>query len=317
MTESDLGDELAGSIAADYQILRDLASSSGISAFEARAARDGRPVEIKAVPVQMLGSQGAPSDAILASRRVQHPNILPVIESGVRGEAFFWISPAIDATSLRARLARGIRMQLKDSLTVLRDVSAALTHAHLHGVVHGGLSPDNVLISGGSGVVADLGVPEVFSAIRRQVAPDAARSAAAEALRYAAPEQAAGGNPDARSDVYAWGVIAYELLGGRHPFAGRTTPSQMLAAHVDEEPPQLLSGPSNVPASVTKLVMRCLSKDPAKRPESARRLFDVLTRELLVPPPQPAAGSGQKAVVALFIVAVAIIALIAWLGMRS
>lgn len=301
----------------DYLIHRELVTHPGVSAFAAKARSDGQSVEIKSVPSDILGEKEAPSAAALAARRVTHANISPLLDAASSGDVFYWITPAIEARSLRARLARGGRMDGKDALTVLRDVSAALTHAHLHGVVHGGLSPDSVLISGGSALVGDLGLPEVFAAIRRNAATDEARSAAAESLRYASPEQASGRIADARSDVYAWGLIAYELLGGRHPFAGRTTPRQMMAAHADEIPAQLSTPAAGVPQAITRLVMRCLSKDPARRPESAREVLAVLTKEMLVPPPQAPAGRGQQFMIVLMITAVALLGVIAWLGART
>jgi Serine/threonine protein kinase len=277
---------------------------------------DGAQVNIKGISLEdMNGSMPPLTDAGLAARRIRHPNILPIIESGLSSGTFYWISPSIDARTLRARLARGGRIELDDSMTVLRDVSAALTHAHLHGVVHGGLTPDSILISGGSALVADLGVAEVFTAVRKRTASDPANwVAAADPLRYSTPEQAKGGVADARSDVYAWGVIAYELLGGRHPFAGRNTPSQMAAAHSDEEPAALAVGKSDIPSAVNRLIMRCLSKDPSKRPESAREILAVMTKEMLVPPPAPAAGKGQKFVIMLVCLMVALIAVMVWLG---
>ena len=138
-----------------------------------------------------------------------------------------------------------------------------------------------------------------------------------EPMRYASPEQTGGGKADTRSDVYAWGVIAYELLGGRHPFAGRTTPREMMVAHSDEEPPALAMAGVDVPPGITKLIMRCLSKDPARRPETARQILDAITKEMLIPDPAPAAGSGQKAVMALLIIAVLALGIIAWMGMQS
>jgi serine/threonine-protein kinase len=203
---------------------------------------------------------------------------------------------------------------MRDSLTVLRDVSAGLTHAHLHGVVHGGLSPDSILISGGSALVADLGIAEVFTALRRSSSRHATPSGG-EPLRYVSPEQASGGKADTRSDAYSWGVIAYELLAGRHPFAGRSTPQQIIAAHTDETPPPLNNLSPDIPGGITRMIMRCLSKDPSKRPETARDIRDVMTKEMLQPDPAPAAGSGQKAVIALMILAVVAIGVIAWMGM--
>ena len=130
------------------------------------------------------------------------------------------------------------------------------------------------------------------------------------------PEQASGKKADTRSDAYSWGVIAYEMLAGSHPFAGRSTPQQIIAAHTDETPPPITNLSADIPAGITRLIMRCLSKDPAKRPETAREIRDVMTKEMLQPGPQPAAGSGQKAVMVLMILAVVAVGVIAWLGMR-
>jgi serine/threonine-protein kinase len=137
-----------------------------------------------------------------------------------------------------------------------------------------------------------------------------------EPLRYASPEQATGGKADARSDTYAWGMIAYELLSGRHPFAGRATPREMVAAHSDEEPVAFGNSGVDVSPGINRLVMRCLSKDPSRRPETARDILEVMTKEMLVPPPAPAAGTGQKVVMTLLVLALIGVGLIVWMGIR-
>ena len=318
MSDSNVLGDIHAAVVSSYTITRELPHAGGIFVFGGMSDADRSPVEIKGVSLASLNGAAPPlSEAALAARRVRHPNILPIIESGLSGETFYWMSPSIDARSLRARLGRGGRIDPNDSMILLRDVSAALTHAHLHGVVHGGLTPESVLISGGSAVIADLGVAEVFTALRKRGATESQTLGSADLLRYGTPEQASGGDADARSDVYAWGMIAYELLGGRHPFAGRNTPSQMAAAHRDEEPAQLVVGKSDIPSAVSRLIMRCLSKDPSKRPESAREILAEMTREMLVPPPAPAAGSGQKFVIALVIGFVVLVVIITYLGFRQ
>lgn len=317
MSESTALQDIDIALKSNYLIVREMPMAAGFSTFAARSKTDGSNVEIKTVPLEIFNGSTPVSDSELAARRVQHPNLVPIIGTGRQGDTFFWITPEIDGRTLRARLTRGGRMTTHDSLTVLRDVSAGLTHAHLHGVVHGGLSPDSVLISGGSALVTDVGIPEVFAALRRaDTAGSFATPTGAEPLRYASPEQANGAKATTRSDAYGWGMIAYELLAGRHPFASRSTPREMMAAHNDEDPPPLATLGNDVPAGVTRLVMRCLSKDPSKRPETARDILDAMTREMLVPPPGPRAGSGQKAITAMLILAVVAIAIIAWLGMR-
>jgi len=315
MADSTALQDLDHALGSGYLIVREMPQPAGFHAYAARSKADGSNVEIKTVSIGEIGGRVPVSDADLAARRIQHPNLVPIVRAGSEGDTFFWISPDIDSRTLRTRLSRGGRIEVRDSLTVLRDVSAGLTHAHLHGVVHGGLSPDSILISGGSALVADLGIAEIFTALRRSNSSRYATPTAGESLRYVSPEQTKGGKADTRSDAYSWGVIAYELLAGRHPFAGRSTPQQMIAAHTDEEPPPLSAVPAEVPAGITKLIMRCLSKDPSKRPETARQIRDVMTKEMLQPDPAPPAGSGQKAVIALMILAVVAIGVIAWLGM--
>ena len=317
MEPSDVQHELDQALASGYTIVREVPLASGLSAFAAKSKSDGSSVEIRTVPLSIFGTDNPPSESEVARRRVVHPNIIPIIGSGSYGDMFYWISPSIDGRTLRERLSRGGRMRVEDSLTVLRDISAALMHAHLHGAVHGGLSPDSVVISGGTALVSDVGISEVFAGLRRAgISRNIATPTGGEPIRYASPEQAGGAKADTRSDAYSWGVIAYEMLTGRHPFSGRMTPRDMMAAHTGEEPPPFGQGAPAVPPGIAKLVMRCLSKDPAMRPETGRQILDAITRELLVPPRSPAAGSGQKTVMALFLVAVVAIAVIIWLGFR-
>lgn len=313
MTGWHVEQDLDQALKAEFFIIRETPQPSGFYTFLAKSKLDGTNVEIKTVP-RFLFNGGMPvSESDLAARRIQHPNIVPLIAAGQHGETFFWMSPEIDGRTLRARLSRGGRMHLRDSLIVLRDVSAALTHAHGHGIVHGGLSPDSILISGGSALVTDVGIPEVFRALRRPrtyMTPSET-----ELVRYASPEQANGGQADTRSDAYAWGVIAYELLSGRHPFSGRSAPRDMLIAHSDETP-AALANDAKVPAAIERLVMRCLSKNPADRPEAAHEILDVMTREMLVPPPAPTAGTGQKVVMVLLALAIVMIGVIIVVGIE-
>jgi eukaryotic-like serine/threonine-protein kinase len=318
MTDSTTLQDLDAALGSQYLIVREIPQPAGFSTFAARKAKDGSSVEIKTLPLHALGGSAPLNESELETRRIQHPNVVPIIGTGTQGNTFFWISPEIEGRTLRTRLSRGGKMDIRDSLTVLRDVSAGLTHAHLHGVVHGGLTPDSIIISGGSALVADVGVAEAFTALRRSHSTERmATPGGGEPLRYASPEQASGGKADTRSDVYAWGVIAYELLGGRHPFAGRTTPREMMTAHADEEPPAIAMSGVDVPQGITRLIMRCLSKNPAQRPETARQVLDAMTREMLVPEPAPPAGSGQKAMMMLLVLAVVAVAVIAWMGMRG
>jgi serine/threonine-protein kinase len=311
--------DLDAALGDEYFINRELPQGAGFSVFAGTSKHDGSHVEIKTVPLEVFGVERAPSEAELSRRRIQHPNIVPVQAAGSYAGAFYWISPSIEGRTLRMRLSRGGRIETGDALTILRDASAGLTHAHLHGIVHGGLTPDSILISGGSALVSDIGIPEVFAGLRgaRAVEKRMATPIGSEPLRYAAPEQMKNGRSDARSDVYAWGVIAYELLGGRHPFASRATPREVMAAHTMEEAAPLVIPGSDPPANVSRLVMRCLAKNPADRPETAREILDVMTKSMLIPPPAPPAGRGQKIIIGLAILLLIVLAMAIWTGMSG
>lgn len=301
MTDSILRRDIESALGSTYEIVRELPQAAGLTAYSARSHVDESHVVVSAIRASALTGNSIHSRLPAGGPALDHPNILPILASASHGETFLWVSPEVEGRTLRSRLARGGRVAPEDSMILLRDISAALTHAHRHGVVHGGLSPDNVLISGGSALVTNLGIAPVFAALNRDDKAMTSSSTAEESYRYSSPEQVAGAAADARSDVYAWGVMAYELLGGRHPFAGRYTAREMVAAHTSEEPPQLMGGRSGVAPAVTRLVMKCLSKEKAKRPQAAGEVLDLMTREMLTPPPAPPAGAGQKLTIAVVV----------------
>src|SRR5205823_7613756 len=170
---------------------------------------------------------------------------------------------------------------VRDAVRMLREVADALAYAHSRGVVHRDIKPDNLLISDHHAVVTDFGVAKALS----RSAGDAGLTSVGVALgtpAYMAPEQAAGDpNVDHRADLYALGVVAYEMLAGRLPFTN-LSPHQMLAAHVTERVPPLTALRPDLPPALADLVMQCLEKDPAKRPQTAAALRDAL--EAIVTP---------------------------------
>jgi tetratricopeptide (TPR) repeat protein len=195
--------------------------------------------------------------------------------------------PFVAGESLRARLDRG-PMSPTEVVSVLRDIGRALSYAHERGVVHRDIKPDNVLLSGGAAVVTDFGIAKAISAARTagtgatltQVGTSIGTPA------YMAPEQAAGDpDVDQRADIYALGATAYELLTGRGVFSDRS-PQRMIVAHMSEVPVSVAQLRPETPQSLADLVMRCLAKDAAERPQDANEFL----REL-----ETVSGSGMAA----------------------
>jgi tetratricopeptide (TPR) repeat protein len=181
--------------------------------------------------------------------------------------------PLVEGESLRARIARNGQLAITEVVSVLRDVTRALTYAHARGVVHRDIKPDNILLSGGTAVVTDFGIAKALAAAGQAQREGGATltqlGTAIGTPAYMAPEQVAGDpTVDHRADIYALGCMAYELLAGAAPFANRT-PQRMLAAHMTEEPRPIIEMRGDTPPQLAELVMWCLAKEPSQRPQTA------------------------------------------------
>jgi Tol biopolymer transport system component len=181
----------------------------------------------------------------------------------------------VEGQSLRDRLARQGELPVHDAVRILVEIVDALAHAHTRGVVHRDIKPDNVLLSGRHALVMDFGVAKAVSeATGRQNLTTAGVALGTPA--YMAPEQATADPAlDHRVDIYAVGIVGYELLTGRTPFAG-LTPQQTLAAHVAEPPPAMTRFRPSVSPALESVIMRCLAKHPADRWQTAEELLTHL-----------------------------------------
>jgi Tol biopolymer transport system component len=242
----------------------------------------GRKIVVKMLPSDSAGAVSVERfrREIQIVARLQHPHIVPVLSAGHVGDLPFYTMPFVKGESLRARLQRSQEMSVNEALHVLRDVAAALAYAHGEGVVHRDIKPDNVIVSGGVAVVTDFGVSKAVDVAATDAGVDLAGitslGIALGTPAYMAPEQAsADPHVDHRADIYSFGCLAYELLAGTSPFAGRT-PQQMLAAHVTDTPESLLKRRPNVPPALASLVMKCLEKRAGDRPQTADELLNSL-----------------------------------------
>src|SRR5690349_11000736 len=214
---------------------------------------------------------------ILLAARLQHPHIVPLLTAGESNGLPYFTMPFVDGESLRVRLARHGELPVNHAIRMLREIASALSYAHEHGIVHRDIKPDNVLLSGGGAMITDFGVAKAVSASSN--AEGGAATSMGVALgtpAYMSPEQASADPAvDHRADIYAFGVLAYELLTAQPPFVGRS-PQGLLAAHVSESPEPVTRRRATIPPALGALVMRCLEKRAADRPQRASDLVHAL-----------------------------------------
>jgi serine/threonine-protein kinase len=250
--------------------------------FVAEETSLGRRVVVKLLAADLAGSVSAARfrREISLAATLQHPHIVPLLSAGELGGVPYYTMPFVEGESLRARLARG-ELPVADTISILRDVAKALEYAHAKGVAHRDIKPDNVLLAGTTAVVSDFGVAKAISQAATEGGSLTSVGIALGTPAYMAPEQGAGDpSADFRVDCYAFGAMAFELLAGHPPFAGRSIQA-MLAAHATETPPSIAALRPATPPALADLAMRCLEKRPGDRPQSASEILRAL--EAIVP----------------------------------
>jgi serine/threonine-protein kinase len=276
---NDLRDRLQASLGHAYTLDRELGGGGMSRVFTATETALGRSVVVKVLPPELAAGVSTErfKREIAVAARLQHPHIVPLLSAGEMDGVPYFTMPFVQGESLRVRLARRGELPVSESLRILREIASALAYAHEHGVVHRDIKPDNVLFSGDVAMVADFGVAKALSASSNgDHGGVTSLGVALGTPAYMAPEQAtADPTTDHRADVYAFGVLAYEMLTGQPPFTGRN-PSQLLAAHVTELAEPVSRRRPNLPPALAALVMRCLEKRPADRPQSASEIVHAL-----------------------------------------
>ena len=274
---AELRDRLQSALGASFRVERELGGGGMSRVFLAQEVRLGRQVVVKVLPPEMAAGVSAErfEREIRLAAALQHPHIVPLLTAGSQGDLLYYVMPHIAGESLRARIAHERELPVGDTVRILRDVCDALAYAHGHGIVHRDVKPDNVLLSGKHALVTDFGVAKAVASSSGGGTLTSLGMALGTPA-YMAPEQAAGDpTVDHRADLYAVGALGYELLAGRPPFSG-LSPQGMLAAQVTTTPDPVTRHRDTVPPALAALIMRCLAKHPADRPQSAEELLGQL-----------------------------------------
>ncbi|MDQ3674697.1 MAG: protein kinase, partial [Gemmatimonadota bacterium] len=277
---TDLRATLERTLGDTYTIERELHGGAMSRVFVVMERQHGRQIVVKVLAAEVAAGVSAERfrREIQIAARLQHPHIVPVLTSGETGGSPYYAMPFVEGESLRARLARVGELPVDEAVRILREVASALSYAHKQGVVHRDIKPDNIMISNEFALVTDFGVSKAVSdsATESRGTTLTGLGVALGTPAYMSPEQAsADPGTDHRTDIYAFGVMAYEMLTGSLPFAGRSTQA-MLAAHAVEKPEAVERRRPGIPRALSILVMRCLEKRPADRPQSTSDLLQLL-----------------------------------------
>jgi len=271
--------ELQEAVAGRYSLERELGRGGMGIVFLAKDVALDRPVAIKLLPPELSEQPELRRRFVREARtaaKLSHPNIIPVFAVEEVGEFVFFVMAYVEGETLTERLSEKGPLTPSEAVTVFREVSWALEHAHSLGIVHRDVKPDNVMLEKGSGraLVTDFGIAQVAG-----VGVDADFGEMFGTPAFMSPEQAIGEAVDHRTDIYSFGLLAFVALSGRHPFEANVA-SEFLAHQIRTIPPRLTSLAPGVPRSLSAIIDRCLLKDADERVQTGRELADLLERSL-------------------------------------
>lgn len=253
---------LAAALGDRYHV-EELIGAGGMAVvYRAHDRKHDRPVAVKVMRPEIAAAVGKERflSEISIAARLQHPHILPLIDSGDADGMLYYVMPFLDGETLAQRLAREKQLSINESMRITTEVVSALRYSHERGILHRDIKPSNVMLTGGHAVVMDFGIARAMN--------DASSRLTSTGMlvgtpAYMAPESI-DGKVDTRSDIYAVGCILYEMLAGSPPFSGPTAQS-ILLRHLTHPVPALSASRSDVPRHLELVVMRALEKKPDDR----------------------------------------------------
>ncbi len=302
---TDAADRLSAALEDRYRIERELGAGGMATVYLAQDVKHDRKVAVKVLKPELAAVLGA--ERFLAEIKVtanlQHPNLLPLFDSGAAGGFLYYVMPYVEGETLRARLERERQLPVEDVTRLVGLIANALDYAHAQGVIHRDLKPENILLQAGQPVVADFGIALAVAHAGGSRVTETGLSLGTP--HYMSPEQAAGErNLDAKSDQYALAAVTYEMLSGEPPHTGPTAQA-IIARLMTEKARSLRATRPGVPAAVDLAVARALAKSPADRFPSC----GAFARALAASP----APRSRGWLVAAALTGLAIVAILGWL----
>jgi serine/threonine-protein kinase len=277
----DVLSQLNAALAGRYEILREAGSGGMATVYVARDLKHERQVAIKVLKPDIAANLGPERflREVRIAAQLQHPHILPVFDSGDANGTLWYAMPFVEGESLRERLRADAPLTFGEVIRITREVAGALAKAHDAGIVHRDIKPENILLSGGHALVADFGIAKAVTSAAS--ASSSGLTSAGMSLGtpgYMAPEQvAADPAADHRVDIYALGIVGWELVVGKAPFAD-LPPAQQLAAHVTTMPDPVRARRKDAPSALDAAIQKCLMKAPDERFQKATELVDWLDK---------------------------------------
>jgi serine/threonine-protein kinase len=258
-------ERLRASLADRYRLERELGQGGMATVYLAQDLKHDRKVAVKVLKPELAAVLGA--DRFLAEIKVtanlQHPNLLPLFDSGEADGFLYYVMPYVEGETLRARLERERQLPVDDVVRLVTLLANALDYAHAQGVIHRDLKPENILLPAGQPVIADFGIALAVAQAGGSRVTETGLSLGTP--HYMSPEQAAGERDlDARSDQYALAAVSYEMLTGEPPHTGPTA-QVIIARLMTEKPRSLRATRPNVPVAMDLAIGRALAKPPADR----------------------------------------------------
>ena len=322
----DIQRRLGSSLHGRYRVERELGAGGMATVYLAHDLKHDRDVAIKVLHPDLgaaLGGERFLSE-IRTTARLQHPHILPLLDSGEADGLLYYVMPVVTGETLRARLERERQLPIPEAVRIAREVAQALDYAHRQGVIHRDIKPENVLLHDGSALVADFGIALAVQSAGGQRMTQTGLSLGTP--QYMSPEQAMGERTiDARTDQYALGAMTYEMLTGDPPFAGSSVQA-IVAKVLSEKPTPIRTLRDTVPPHVEAAVLAALAKLPADRFAStdayARALAGEGTSALTGAAPVAREARGGRGGVGRMVAVASLVGVIAagagwWAGHRA